>query len=167
MKDALGGSMLLNLVLIFTGLIIIFFIGILSYSKAYKIKNRIIEIIEKYEVYEHTDDNIVNDVVDELNSDLNLSGYDSTSPTKCGKIYNRLIESKYDVEKLSRNLNNYGYNYCIYEVCDEKKEGKCIDPNGKYYVVVTFIQFDFPIIDSVFSFSVYGEKKRLGKNYGY
>ena len=45
MRESLGGSMLLNLVVIFTGLIIIFFVGILSYSKAYRVKNRIVEII--------------------------------------------------------------------------------------------------------------------------
>ena len=52
MRESLGGSMLLNLVVIFTGLIIIFFVGILSYSKAYRVKNRIVEIIEKYGTYE-------------------------------------------------------------------------------------------------------------------
>ena len=39
--------MLLNLVVIFSGLVIVFFIGILSYSKAYRVKNRIVELIEK------------------------------------------------------------------------------------------------------------------------
>ena len=35
MRDSLGGSMLLNLVIIFASLVIIFFAGILSYSKAF------------------------------------------------------------------------------------------------------------------------------------
>ena len=32
MRDAVGGSLLLNLVVIFTGIVIIFFVGIIAYS---------------------------------------------------------------------------------------------------------------------------------------
>ena len=54
MKDAVGGSLLLNIVVIFTSIVILFFAGIMAYSKAYKIKNRIIEVIERYETYDDT-----------------------------------------------------------------------------------------------------------------
>ena len=63
MRESLGGGFLLNIVIIFAGVVIMLFIGILSYSKAYGVKNRIIEIIEKYGAYNDA-------VVKELNSDL-------------------------------------------------------------------------------------------------
>ena len=47
MRDAVGGSILLNIVIIFLSLVIVFFAGIMAYSKAYKVKNRIIEFIKK------------------------------------------------------------------------------------------------------------------------
>jgi DNA polymerase-3 subunit alpha (Gram-positive type) len=46
-RDAVGGSLLLNLIVIFTSVVILFFSGILAYSKAYKVKNKIIEIQNK------------------------------------------------------------------------------------------------------------------------
>jgi len=164
MRDSIGGSMLLNLVIIFAGLIIVLFISILSYSKAYRIKNRIVEIIEKYEVYNHTNDNVVNDAVDELNPDLMSAGYDASMPSRCANIRNRLISNengKYYDADLSANLNTYGYNYCVFEV------NKSINSTGKHYVVVTFIRFEVPIIGDVLTFPVYGETKTLGKVYDY
>lgn len=163
MREALGGSLLLNLVLVFAGLVIAFFVGILSYSKAYRVKNRIIELIEKHEVYKE------NIAINEINPDLNNAGYLANSPTKCDSIQDNLVENKYNGNYLSDNLNkNYGYNYCVFEVCDEKDEnGNCIARNGKYYVVVTFIHFEVPVIGDILTFPVYGETKMLDKNYEY
>ena len=167
MKDSLGGSMLFNLVIIFVSLIIIFFVSILSYSKAYRVKNRIIEIIEKNGVY-----NI--DVINELNSDLKNAGYDVSESKKCSKIRNELVNSakkdKEDYKKRlsEKNLNNSNYNYCVFEVCEKLDKNKeCMKESGKHYIVVSFVRFEFPIIDDVLTFPVYGETKILGKTYDY
>ena len=171
MKDSLGGSLLLNLVVIFSGVIVVFFISVLSYSKAYRVKNRIIEIIEKYGVYVKLDENSQNLVTQELNPDLSAAGYDSSSPSRCDKIKTSLVSgdyAKYDAGRLSDNLNFYGYNYCVFEMCNEKNaDGMCIDSNGKYYVVATFTQFEFPIIGDIIKIPVYGETKTLEKTYDY
>ena len=172
MRESIGGSMLLNLVIIFAGLVIVFFIGILSYSKAYRVKNRIIEIIEKYDTYIKLDGpNNLNSVTQEINSDLSIAGYNTSYPSKCDSIRTNLVtgeKAKYDDSKLSQNLNTYGYNYCVFEVCNTKDStGKCIDNAGKYYVVVTFIQFEIPVIEDVLTFPVYGETKILEKKYNY
>ena len=151
MRESLGGAMLLNLVVIFAGLVIVFFVSILSYSKAYRVKNRIIEVIEKYEKYD-------NNTQKEIMSDLKNAGYSASNPTKCDSIRENLIETKYDNKKLSLvNLNNSGYNYCVFESTNSE--------NGNYYVVVTFVHFEFPIIGDVLTFPVYGETKILNKNY--
>ena len=170
MRDAIGGSALLNLVLIFTSVIIVLFVGALSYSKAFKVKNRIIELIEKYGVYEKKDSET--DAIDEINYDLSAFGYDVSEPGRCTQIRNRLVQgqfAKYSAEKLSDNLNNnYVNNYCVFEICDEKNENnKCVDKDGKYYVVVTFTKFEFPVIGDLLTFPVYGETKTLGKSYDY
>ena len=160
MRDSLGGSILLNLVIIFAGLVIVVFIGILSYSKAYKVKNRIVEVIEKYGVYEQAPGEM-DDVIDEVNPDLMAIGYNTSNPTKCDTIRTRLIDEKYDVG-LSENLNKtYGYNYCVFQNNDSTNS------TGKYYVVVTFIHFQIPVIGDILTFPVYGETKMLGKTYDY
>ena len=144
MRDAVGGSLLLNIIVIFTSIIILLFAGILAYSKAYKIKNRIIEVIEKHENYNET-------VVNELSEDLRKSGYivatKAQIDAKCGTT--------------SGNLNeDGGYLYCVYE-----KSG--IGAGAKTYEVVTYIHFDFPVIGDMLTFAVKGETKTLGKKYDY
>ena len=44
MKDAIGGGLLFNLVIVFVVTMIVLFISSLSYSKAYKVKNRIVVV---------------------------------------------------------------------------------------------------------------------------
>lgn len=154
MRESLGGSLLLNLVIIFAGIVMVFFVGILSYSKAYRIKNRIIEVIEKHEKYDES-------VAKELASDLQAAGY-STAASNCDKIRENLVSGtnpKYDGTKLKENLNSFGYNYCVFESENTK--------NGNYYVVITFTRFEFPVIDELLTFPVYGETKILGKEYDY
>ena len=163
MRESLGGGLLLNLVVFFTGIVIVFFVGILSYSKAYRIKNRIIEIIEKYGNYVSIEPTTgLNSVTEELNSDLKNAGYNVSKPTKCDSVRNDLVSStngRYDAAKLKTNLNSYGYNYCVFESTNSG--------NGKYYVVVTFVRFEVPIVGDLLEIPVYGETKMLNKNYDY
>lgn len=139
MREAIGSSLLLNIVVVFVSLIILFFVGILSYSKAYKAKNRIIDVIEKYETY--SEDPVKQDAGDEIVSSLKEMGY------QLGNCRNT-----------AQNENNTGYKYCVHRV----------DANeGHYYKVTTYVEFNFPIINNLISIPVTGETKILGKNYEY
>lgn len=138
MRSAIGNALLTNLVIIFVSLVILLFVGILAYSKAYKVKNRIIYYIESKEAYDSSD-------LDELNNDLKSAGYQviSKSNSKCS----------------GNNENKTSYNYCVYK--QELNDGKY------YYKVVTYIHFEFPIIGSAINVPVSGETKILGKKYNY
>lgn len=140
MREAVGGSLLLNLVVIFTSIVILFFAVIIAYSKAYKIKNRIIEVIESNETYDSI-------VASHLNDDLKVSGYWAATRDQ--------VNSRCDVG----NLNTSEYLYCVY--LDESST------EGESYKVVTYIHFDFPVIGDMLTFAVKGETKVLGKVYDY
>ena len=148
MKDAIGGSLLLNMVVLFSSIIILFFAGIMAYSKAYKIKNRIIEEIEKHAGYD-------SNVVLEINNDLDNAGYRVATRqqvrSKCG----------------TNNLNESEYFYCVYlKSCGEYDEfNNCI--GQRHYEVITYVHFQFPVIGDLLTFPVRGETRILGKNYNY
>jgi len=147
MKDAVGGSLLLNLVVIFTSIVILFFVGIIAYSKAYKVKNKIIEVIERYENFDAN-------VISELQTDLLNTGYRTATPEQ--------IMAKCGEESLSYNADqakSAGFLYCVYN--------KNNSMSGYSYEVVTYVQFQFPIIGDLISLPVRGETKVLGKNYTY
>ena len=147
MKDAVGSSLLLNIVVIFTAVIILLFSGIISYSKAYKIKNRIVEIIERYEKYDNT-------TISAIEDELKKVGY--TIATK------DQIDAKCTKPNNLTGAKKSGYLYCVYE-----KDNVSSTKNGKAYEVVTFVRFDFPVIGQMLEFPVQGETKVLGKVYDY
>ena len=104
MRGALGNSLLLSIILTFVGAIVIFFVSILSYSKAYKAKNRIIEVIEKYETYDQN-------VKEEVNVSLAEMGYQlgecQFSSLADGNGY------KYCVEYKEASAEGGGYYYKV------------------------------------------------------
>ena len=131
MREAIGSSLLFNLIIVIVIVMIAFLVGSLSYSKAFKVKNRIINIIEKYEGYNQTDSKMIN----EINSELKNMGYRINKNKKC---------------KSGDISGSNSYEFCIY-----KKQTK----TGSYYKVVTYMYFDIPIIGSLLHFPVSGETK--------
>lgn len=156
MKDAIGGSMLLNLVIIFTSIVILLFVGILAYTKAYRVKNKIIEIIESNNgQIDENDDKMMDEfVLDQINTELGKVGYRiSTAPStaKCIASSSR--------KQCESNLNYEGYNYCV---CKQKSSNE-----GISYEVITYVHFAFPVIGDLLTFPVRGETRVLGKEYNY
>ena len=152
MRDAVGGTLLLNLVLTFAGIVILFFVGIIAYSKAYKVKNRIIEIIERNEEYSSSEV-----FQEEINKELSKVGYRvSSTPikdTRCSKDSSR---------GSCVNLNETNYQYCVCEHRDSVSEG-----NGTSFEVITYVRFEFPIVGDLLTLPVKGETKVLKKVYDY
>ena len=68
MREAVGSAFLVNLILIFIGVISALVIGSISYSKAYKVKDRIVYVIEKYDGFTEAAQN-------ELDTSLRNIGY--------------------------------------------------------------------------------------------
>lgn len=148
MREAIGTSYVVNFIITFFILFILVFLATLSYTKAFKVKNKIVDIIEEYE----------GDVVDtssqlksgpkgDINSKLGQIGYRVSDKKTCK---NRYEGNAFDnVKEISKNGTS-NYHYCIYQVDTGK---------GKYYGVVTYIYFDIPIVGSTVEIPVYGETK--------
>lgn len=152
MREAVGGSLLMYLTIFLVGIIIVMFVSMLSYSKAYRVKNRIVDIIDKYEDYNE-------DAINDINSSLNFAGY-SSNGNLCSKVNEKRLEEYGITDKTNLNDIN-GYDYCIY------KSNNTSDSSSYYYVVVTFVHFDFPIISNAINIPVYSETKILNKKYNY
>ena len=162
MREATGSSLLLYIVIIIVGVVMLLFVTILSYAKAYGAKNKIINALETYYdvAYVNEDSNPVKAEIDE---NLRKMGYTITRNNYCNnsRVLNHLNELGL---KGAVNLNsaaNGRYNYCLYKV--DKSTGKIDD--GHYYLVVTFISYNIPVIGNFMLFPVYGETKILDKTY--
>lgn len=137
MKAATGNAMLMNIIIIFLVIVMALLVTSISYTKAFRIKNRIVDIVEYYNGdFSNNKDNITN----EINTSLSSVGYRLSSSTKCKEID----------EKSALSLDS-NYQVCIYEYNDSNR--------GKYYKVITYMYFDVPIIGGMLNIPVSGETK--------
>ena len=137
MKESIANAYILNLVITFIIIFIFFFAGSLTYSKAFKVKNRIVDIIEKYEAYDSR-------AMAEIDSSLREMGYRVN-------VSNQGCSQRNGKDALPMAFNSY--RYCVYEYTTTK---------GKYYGVAAYMYFDLPIIGESLEFPVYGETKIIG-----
>lgn len=157
MKEAIGNAALFNIVIIFVAILIAFFVGSLSYTKAYKVKNKIVEEIEKegehsttVEQAENAYANAEDEIIDWLSNGNDGTGIGYRHNTNGGQ--NNTTNCNGDgtlVNKVS------DYEYCVYRhsTCNGDNEGRC----GVYYTVTAYMYFDVPIIDDLIKIPISGE----------
>lgn len=142
MRGAIGNAMVMNIVITFIILTTAFLVGSMSYSKAFKIKSKMIDIIEKYD---GDFDNIVDSagsgnkskIMSEIEEMLGETGYRTSTANTCN-AGNIAESSNYDI--------------CIYEF-------PASGARGPHYKVVAYMYFDFPIIGDMIKIPVSGETK--------
>ena len=156
MREAIGSAFIVNLILVFIGVISALLVGSISYSKAYKIKDRIVYVIEKYDGYTTCDMNDSKSMCaqKEIDKQLKSIGYKvgTGSTFNCETILQRRYGSNYKTENLvhGADLGYNQYNYCVYK-------NKYDSSPGDYYTVITFMEFDIPLIGGLLKFPISGE----------
>lgn len=129
MKEAVGGTFMIYVLLIFLAVYITFVAVALNYAKAFRVKNSVIDIIEQNEGMDESDfnareGNINTGVTGQINAKL--------------KDYNYYVSlSDKEVTKYCGDReHHFGLGYCI--------SNKTNDIGREYYQVVTFVQIKFP-----------------------
>lgn len=152
MKEAFGNSFITIIVITFMSVLILILASSSSYSKAAKVRNRIIEMIENNQGYNNGLVSI--DVFEEqINEELAKYGYRvNVSATNNCKVRDGLDSNLQPGENNVHAINgNSKYSYCVYEFRTVK---------GVYYGVETYMYFDIPLIDNI-EIGIYGETKTL------
>lgn len=154
MREATGSSMLLYVVIIIVSVVMLLFVTIISYAKAYGAKNKIITALETFEEYD-------SNAKREIDENLRQMGYTITQNDYCNtaRVRNHLSELGITGATNLNTAERGKYNYCIYKI--DKLN------NGYYYLVVTFISYNIPVIGNTMLFPVYGETKTIRKVYDY
>lgn len=158
MKEAISNSLILAIIITFFTVFIILFAGSTSYTKAFKVKNKIVSIIEKYDSIV-AESGITEDIMAKIDKELGEMGYRTVrnNDMKCeNAMKNRFKNQKYSLVNLKSNT----YRYCIAEFVDQREE-----KHGKYYAVIAYMYFEIPLIGTDLEFPVYGETKVIGMTY--
>lgn len=146
MRESIGGTWLLGFVVAFIVIFSAYLAVSINYTKAFKVKNQIINLIEENEGFSKS----IGDVSSKTDSQLK-----SSSQTE-DKIYYYLKEIGYATAKIDTNKCPAGEaqsgGYCIKKVCTRQ---------GSYYKVTSFIKIELPIIWQSFTIPISGETKVL------
>ena len=143
MREAFGGAFTIKLMLIFLAIYIAFIAVALNYAKAFRVKNRIIDIIEQNEGIDSYDDTKEGSVIGDINSYLNTVSY-----------YVNLANIK---NNNTENINCYDRGYCIEETTASVTG--CI--TSKYYKVTTYININFPFFKLNFNIPITGDTRKI------
>ncbi len=167
MRESIGNALLLNIVIVIVGVISAFLISSIAYSKAFKVKNRIISVIDEYGGncdFKNPYDACFNKIEDEL-TDM---GYSSNISKDCPDyLYKNTVGIK-EYERVYPQSDGIvtGHKYCVYRfvLCDtldtsvgSGKDCRSDSNKASYYKVITFMHFDIPLIGNFLEFEVSGE----------
>ena len=161
MKDAVGSTMLVYIVIIIVGIVGAILIATNMYTSAYKAKNNIVSTIDRYytingdtNCFNNNDDSCIANI----NDILKQMGYhvknNLCNSEKVLKKVNKIALDDGTVADLVYPLNNNAFNgYCIFK--------NNVSTNEYYYTVVTFSHLNINVlgIGSLFSTPVYGETR--------
>lgn len=151
MKESIGGVSLFNIVIVF----VLLFAGYISlsinYSKAYNVKNEILNIIKNQGgvcTSSNRDSNNCYLFAEQITDYFNEANYRSTGTCDDGWV-------GYDREG---QINNRNSAFCVRGI---RANSNSELPNALYYQVKVFYQLDLPLISSIVEFSIYGETSRV------
>lgn len=136
MKESIGYTFLLNIIIVFIAISFFAIMAIMSYTKAFRVNSKIvnaIEINEGFNVY----------ATESIDSVLTSYGYQKTKRT-CPK--------KDGEDAIVEASGEEGY--CVY----------FFDEGTKYsYGVITYMAFDFPIVREFLAIPVYTKTSTIRK----
>ena len=157
MKEAIGGTLTIYLILIFMLILSGYMAFSVNYTKAFRVKNEVINLIEQYEGHTPNAQSKIKDYLRNMN-------------------YSTAGNPVIAFENSVRKDNKYQYTNCQDGYCvrcwdtNNKLNADNADgiENGIYYTVYTYVNIDIPIFNKFFPglklFRVSGETKTIYGN---
>ena len=151
MREAIGGTWIFTIVIVFIVLFSSYLAISVNYSKAFKVKNGIIDAIDRCNGYPEDGaiDNPNHCAVKAIEDYLLQIGY---------HVYGNCAASNAsDKDKLIETPSKKGASwYCIERISTEGTQLPKV-----YYKVTVFFKLDLPIIGDIFTFPIYGDTKTI------
>ncbi len=145
MRQAIGSTWIMQLVILFMLIFVAFLSLSINYTRAFKIKNELVDMIEKYEGIGTSEDT---GAVDIINGYLLYNNYVAQGKCETGE-YGANSLTNVDIEEADSKKKYY---YCV-----EKIDTSTVSlPNRAKYEIRIFFHFSLPVIGDIFTFSVEG-----------
>lgn len=145
MREAIGGTWLFTIVIVFIVLFSSYLAISVNYSKAFKVKNGIVDLIEQNE-------GLSSETQTQISNYLDKTGY-----FVYGECNSKAGEKGYESNGAGNN-----YKYCIVKTNAANEElvaGSTVE--RAYYKVKVFFRLDLPVLGDIFTFPVTGQTKAI------
>lgn len=155
MREAIGSTFIINLIIIFVIIFIVLFAASTNYTKAFKVKNRIISIIEENNGYNPTAKEQIETFLGETGYRISYKGCKKSDyhyQREIAGVKNGIAGGNWESVPSGSN-----YKYCI-----EKVTTKNGEIEQTFYGVTAYAYFEFPLLSSLIEIPVYGETKTMG-----
>lgn len=154
MREAIGASWLMIIVMTFIALFSGYLAFSINYSKAFKVKDGIVDRLEKHSGPNCGAGTGCKGSIDDIADMLNDVGYNSKGD--CRRVFGNSDLKFIGVTEnyVVKNPDTDRYNYCVQRVSTRNPSGQL---NAAYYKVAVFFSLSVPIIDLGSSFHVTGE----------
>lgn len=150
MRQAIGTTWIMQLVIIFMLIFVAFLALTINYTKAFKIKNELVTIIEKYEGLNYGTENQPGSI-NLINNYLQYNGYTVMGSCDEGSYGASSLNSDNNVA-LVNAVKGQKYYYCVEEVSTKGAS----TPNRARYKIKIFFKFSLPILGDLFTFNIDG-----------
>ena len=158
MRESIGGTALFQITIIF----LLLFTGVMcitiNHSKAFAVKDKILDIIQNSAVITGSDNKLDDEIITDITNYINESGYRITN--KCPSDYTGYTRNGYETTGKDASICVRAVN--VSKGIDNSTKNKVGDgdmPNMYYYDIILFYQIDAPIISDVFNFSIKSSTK--------
>lgn len=155
MREAVGGAWLLSITVALIALFTAYLAFSVNYSKAFKVKDAIVERVEKYEGF---DTNNAKEMK-EIREYLSKIGYATRG--KCNQSTGFSTDIDFygvDGSNIKKNDMNTKFNYCVERVAKPVDVG---DYSSAYYKVTVFYGLSLGFVDLNSIFFLTGETKNI------
>ena len=145
MRQAIGSTWILQLVIVFILIFVAFLALSINYTKAYKIKNELLSIIEKYEGVNSGE----NGSISIINNYLRYNSYGTKGTCENEGFGATSLDSNTLVEADEKTK----YYYCVKKV----NTSNLTFEDRASYEIETFFKFNLPLLGDIFTFRVTGK----------
>ena len=163
MRESIGGTWLTGIVITFLALFAGFLAYSISYTKAFRVKDNIIQIIEQNEGFTtaaNTKQNMLDSVTNAREEDLILNGSAEAEIfnfiQKIGYNYSTNISCKNDENENEDVFGTAKYGYCLEKHCTNSA-----NVDKVYYKVTTYISLQIPVVNVTVQIPISGETTTL------
>ena len=151
MKESVGYTVTLNIMIVFITIIVAFLCAALIYFKSNKVSNVITETVEKYEGFNSL-------AINEINTKLSSIGYGSRNITCANTTADKGAKgNSCNIQIINVGGINYGNGqsgYCVY-LCED------LSADYYYYKIRTNMMITIPIINDLLDIPIYSNTNRL------